>query len=67
MSDLTRNVINQMTTSVNLLSVIRGMSLDTVADSIHDEIVINVSEPVIENPRNRAERRHVVEHKRGRK
>lgn len=48
MNDLTKNVINQMTTSGNLLSLLTGMSKYPVVDNIHDEIVINVSDTVSE-------------------
>lgn len=56
MSDSTRNVINQMTTSGNLLSLLTGMSKYPVVDNIHDEIVINVSETVSENLNGRERR-----------
>lgn len=35
------NVINQMTTNVNLL---KGMNMNSVVDIVHDEVVIDVSE-----------------------
>lgn len=56
MSDSTRNVINQMTTSGNLLSLLTGMSKYPVVDNIHDEIVIDVNETVSEKSNGREKR-----------